>query len=33
MIKNKDISLRHAEENQADLESNLTVIKIGGKKI
>ena len=32
MIKNKDISLSRAEENQADLESNLTDIKIGGKK-
>ena len=32
MIKNKDISLTHAEENQADLESDQTDIKIGSKK-
>ena len=32
MIENKDITLSHAEENQADLESNLGEIKIGGKK-
>ena len=32
MIKNKDISLTRAEENQADLESNLTDIRIGNKK-
>ena len=32
MIKTKDISLSRAEENQADLESNLTDIKIGDKK-
>ena len=31
IIKNKDISLSHAVENQADLESNLTDIKIGYK--
>ena len=31
-IKNKHISLSCAEKNQADLESNLTDIKIGGKK-
>ena len=33
MIKNKEISLTHAEENQADLESDLADIKIGSKKI
>ena len=32
MIKNKGISLSHAEENQADLESNFGEIKIGDKK-
>ena len=32
MIKNTDISLGDAEENQADLESNLSEIKSGGKK-
>ena len=32
MIKNKGISLSCVEENQADLESNLTDIKIGYKK-
>ena len=32
MIQDKDISLSKAEENQADLESNLSEIKIGGKK-
>ena len=32
MIKKKYVSLSHAEENQAELESNLTDIKIGGKK-
>ena len=30
--RTKDISLRRAEENQTDLESNLSGIKIGGKK-
>ena len=30
MIKNKDITLSHAEENQADLESNLGEIEKGG---
>ena len=32
IIKDKDISLSHAEENQADLELDLSEIKIGGKK-
>ena len=32
MIKNKEISLSHAEENQANLKSNLADIKVGGKK-
>ena len=32
MIKDKNISLSHAEDNQADLESNLGEIKIGVKK-
>ena len=32
MIKNQDISLSRAEENQADLESNLSKIETGGKK-
>ena len=32
MLKDQDISLSHAEENQADLESNLSKIKLGGKK-
>ena len=31
MIKNKDITLSHAEENQADLESNLGEIEKGGR--
>ena len=30
--RTKDISLRRAEENQTDFESNLSGIKIGGKK-
>ena len=32
MKKNKDISLIHAEENQADLKSDLADIKIGSRK-
>ena len=32
MIKNKEISLSHAEENQANLKSNLADIKVDGKK-
>ena len=32
MIKNKDISLSNAEENQADLKSELSSINIGDKK-
>ena len=32
MIKNKDISLFNADENQSDLKSELSNIKIGGKK-
>ena len=32
MIKNKEISLSHAEENQANLKSSLADIKVGGKK-
>ena len=32
MIKHKDITLSQAKENQAELESNLSEIKIGGKK-
>ena len=32
MIKNKDMSLTHAEENEADIESDLTDIKIGSRK-
>ena len=32
MIKNKEISLSRAEENQADLESNLSGLRVGGKK-
>ena len=32
MIKNKNISLSHAEEHQADLESNLGEIKMASKK-
>ena len=32
MTKNKDISLTRAEENQANLESDLSDIKIGSKK-
>ena len=32
MIKNKDISLTHAKENQADLESDPADIKIGSRK-
>ena len=30
MIKDKNISLNHGEENQADLESNSGKIKMGG---
>ena len=30
MIKNKEISLSRAEENQANLKSNLVDIKVGG---
>ena len=32
MTKNKDISLTRAEENQANLELDLSDIKIGSKK-
>ena len=32
MIRNKDISLTHAEKNKADLESDLTDIKIDTRK-
>ena len=32
MIKNKEISLSRAEDNQAALKSNLANIKVGGKK-
>ena len=32
MIKNKEISLSRAEENQADLKSDLADIKVGGKR-
>ena len=32
MIKNKDTGLSNAEENQADLKSELRNIEIGGKK-
>ena len=32
MIKNKGISLTHAEENQADLETDVADINNGGKK-
>ena len=32
MIKNKDINLTHAEESQANLESDLTDINVGNRK-